>query len=1483
MEPVSTTSSQGLQADLNVTLQKPGVTYVLNGRPEAGAEGSYLWSNEPANELAFILPGGKQVVHTLRITELRLTLLFLAGSVSEIGIVSHDLKPEPYTNSDVGPIEANQEPVGTYSTLLVAPCLNFSIHQVLEAKYQFEQTDFYLYLVDNKNADRIIRFELINNQLVLHPDSKVIDGYDDCNAPIYRNELDCNRSRLDALGGDLTITAASINTGGSWEAGTVQVRAAYCTATGERLTEFLTQTTPIKLWETPLSTRAGVTTNQAITIDVNSTSSTYTYIQLGIIQIIGSQVQTFTLPPYSVKSKTIVLQGNETRLPLSLGELLETRTHYTSSAGLTTTEQRLLRWGLTEKQIPNFQKYLLEIPVNWQTIQLEEGAYKDGIIAGKFVSFMRGEVVPLGLVLEYFDGDESGVFSIPGRTAFSTELTEIVSDDSVALQEVKKNTKPVLAWEVQDTGSVVSRPHMAYKSADEPGIWELGLMGYHESTLVYPNRPDVWGDLCNKPIRHHKFPSNNLTHIHDGYSATGELIPLTKKKGYIYPIGFLISSLHIKDAIALAERDGILQPGVVSGYRIVRGDRTGQASILARGLLYDVNSYQRKGQTVEFSNYPFNDLRPDPFLSPTEDTYKNYRLPALRLPFTKTGNYTFHSPDTHFSPQGRADYVKLETEEYGQSEGSFQEAKDQAKQKLTSSDILGAAYTLGYNEALPTISIGGSDPLLLLVDGLGKSVTFKQLFESLLPFKNLGVYYQAVGWYNQWNNAPQPGFRIRSINQQVVLEPDIQQVNNVIVNNRFREKSTYLQLNQAGKQRLPSPRVTDRSRFLLSETELDKNETRSISAWYGSLVRYNPTQYGRISGVSYLETGNRFKLDTFEEVIQVFGGDTYINRFSLKRKHSFFTQTRFNLPDKSSVIYSDLANVAYPNYFFDTEFTDKIFDGVFPSLVGRLLTIANQQVPHRLDKGVNNPLQADGSMFLYSYGIPYFFCESSVNLDMREAGNLTDEAFYPLVDTKTWTQENNVSINKDNVYRYDRSYSRPIRENKLLPFLDSQLYNQLRDQYHPNRVIYSQINNWRHYKALNYYDFDRLHGLLTGLNGLQGNRVLARFEHGAALFNAYSTLPVGEELVQIDSGGMFAQRPQQFAQVDGGAIGSQDRSFCSTPFGNVWVDQIRGGIYLMAPGGNPEPLHANTPIEHWLQDNLPSFIKRQYPSIALGSLPIQMIYDPTSHRILITKRDYSAKRKDLIYSGKDGVFLTNNGEQVLLGNPQHFVDCSFTIGYHFPTKQWAFYSFNPDYLVSWPKGFLSLINSPTSRQKGSGWVHRNSRLQYQHFFGQQVPFELSVWTGYTGQAVQLESVEFGCEVRRYHQGDQFTVLDTKTYDKLVVSSDRQTSGVVDLIPGTGQNPRELLLNRPRVYQTIGGNWSVNGIVDKTASNNVLPLWITDSTRVKKFVNNEALRTSNGMMTSSLLRGTGFTIHFKKETNKQDQYLHQFVSPVLKPA
>ena len=92
---------------------------------------------------------------------------------------------------------------------------------------------------------------------------------------------------------------------------------------------------------------------------------------------------------------------------------------------------------------------------------------------------------------------------------------------------------------------------------------------------------------------------------------------------YIYPIGVQLKK-SLSDYIETAINRGILsreEANLIAGYEIVRGDRTGNKSIIAKGLLYNMNYYidvnpsTSVSEEVLYPNYPFNDLREDQYLN----------------------------------------------------------------------------------------------------------------------------------------------------------------------------------------------------------------------------------------------------------------------------------------------------------------------------------------------------------------------------------------------------------------------------------------------------------------------------------------------------------------------------------------------------------------------------------------------------------------------------------------------------------------------------------------------------------------------------------------------------------------------------------------------------------------------------------------------------------------------------------------------------
>lgn len=261
-------------------------------------------------------------------------------------------------------------------------------------------------------------------------------------------------------------------------------------------------------------------------------------------------------------------------------------------------------------------------------------------------------------------------------------------------------------WEVYNTGSILASPHQPYKDCEDT-CWEYGEFAYWESIERYPNNPEIWGELCNQPIRYHKFPDSLITHIHDGLNVAVD----NTRDNMIYPIGVKVDHNSVRAAINQAVTDGVItleDKNRIVGYKIVRGNRFGNKSVVAKGLLYDVNQYRRKrgsdyfdNEVIYFPNYPYNDLRSNPFVT---DDFRNYddhnTERGSDLPFIFSKRYTFHSPDTHFTEPYIGTKLKLETAEYGTSEGYFTISKRQAKQKFLSNASYTIAFGLGVIAAL---------------------------------------------------------------------------------------------------------------------------------------------------------------------------------------------------------------------------------------------------------------------------------------------------------------------------------------------------------------------------------------------------------------------------------------------------------------------------------------------------------------------------------------------------------------------------------------------------------------------------------------------------------------------------------------------------------------------------------------------------------------------------------------------------------------
>ena len=246
-------------------------------------------------------------------------------------------------------------------------------------------------------------------------------------------------------------------------------------------------------------------------------------------------------------------------------------------------------------------------------------------------------------------------------------------------------------------------------------------MGYWQSTERYPiNRPDIWGDLCGKPIRHHKMPSEDG----GGFGAGSPLHISTTNGDLINLLGVEFTNIgQPKD------NDGNYLTNVV-GYEILKGDRGGNKSILAKGLFRNMRKYNIPnsesliGGNVQglYPNYPYNDLRPDIYfhdgeaneaglLNRTDGCDNLSQSVTTFKPLGSTGPidgepsgysrdvFTFSSPDLMFTkPFLNAYETRIYGDLSGNQSGSFKASEDHPQFKLMrgGAAIVGAILGIGY-------------------------------------------------------------------------------------------------------------------------------------------------------------------------------------------------------------------------------------------------------------------------------------------------------------------------------------------------------------------------------------------------------------------------------------------------------------------------------------------------------------------------------------------------------------------------------------------------------------------------------------------------------------------------------------------------------------------------------------------------------------------------------------------------------------------
>jgi hypothetical protein len=707
----------------------------------------------------------------------------------------------------------------------------------------------------------------------------------------------------------------------------------------------------------------------------------------------------------------------------------------------------------------------------------------------------------------------------------------------------------------------------------------------------------------------------------------------------------------------------------------------------------------------------------------------------------------FNSPETSFAQPFLGNVLKLETVMYGGGKAHFVQVKDESKYRLITKEAQQDALAIA--SQISTITSPANPAALFTV-----YQSYLTIYVNSVTKKNYAYSFNSRADYDYTVTIPNNlGVKQRMIDLKKYLIPVMQSVGEqgVNVNNYNRETSVYLRTEtditslpfpDQSPNMLNGPGVVEHSRFTISDegkcaAPADQTDIQVVS-YYASLKNIFLNQWGQIYSYEVIDTGFQVNLDTDGGTEVVFGGDTFINRFAFKIKLPFFIENRVGAPDESDVFYDELGNVGYPKYWHSSrsQFADYTVPalGTIPNIIS--YKAHNFDCPNKQDPPppAANPDRTfyDGYFYLFAYGIPNFYVESSYNIDLRQAFNNKEGDFWPHVSTgipDDWVQENFVSILNDNTYNYNVTYSKQNKENYFthLPadWKDKKCYVE-----YPFRAVFSdkatsdadnRSNNWLTYRALSYFDFPQIYGRLVSLDGIDNRQVLARFENKALLYNALYT-------TQTNTGGQIylgqslftgSTPPLDYAETDLGYMGTQHKFLLKIPQGQISIDAKRGQVFLIAGhNGAKEISGPGSGMNRFLTDHLPFNILRYFPSqeqidpdtkekITIPGVNIDNnfkdiglhgVYDSKFDRIIITKLDYLPLSDAVKYDTTTQEFYVLGAgdakEKVLVSDTDYFCNKSWTLSYSLITESWiSFHSYLPNFYIGENNFFYSGVNT----------------------------------------------------------------------------------------------------------------------------------------------------------------------------------------------
>ena len=1402
------------------------------------------------------------------------------------------------TNSEIGLFtDTGNSVTDTYSILMndVAttaaglPGLNFNTSNLIigTARRGFE-CGFDIYWSDtHRNPDRVLNTAAcpFTSVAKVYPNPwvqncTVVAG---CFTCVNTNKIDIEQMRLAPLLSTPCIKLSKHQGPGQLSNGSYQICMAYA-MNGIKCTDYIAFSDVYSTW-THLNNGGSIDINIS-NIDLQ-TSIRFTEMELVVVSLVNEQVEAKRLGIYSTAQSTVNLSLIDKTLPnIPIEKLPVNNPIIVSCDAIFGLSNLLTRVGPKERPDINYQPLANQIVANWAAVRYEEQYYhKGGDQFGMNVGYLRGEVYAFYIRWIYSTGDKSATYAIPGRPGGSAPTMA-----------------PAGTWPVpQDTGLVVG----------------AGRFGGYSSTEKYPDRtPAVWGALCGQNIRWHRFPDvadfpgTTLSHFNPAISA-----PVGQ--GYISVLGAYFTNIQppvdntgalVRDVVGYeilrAVRDGhesIIAKGMINNMKQVTDN-------IGTPQAFQNYPYNDLGIDVFLTNNFGN------ITAGTTGNGFNSPVPGYPAGFNQN-MWSLHSPDTVFRhPYLGQGNLTVEMAMDGISQGIFREPYKHPMFKvltdfdswlgtiLTAIEIaiaaaniigsaLGAPYpevSLASTEALPlnypllanpipndnVIGTGSTtDPVVTVLNvaiaianaailGLFAVIqipAFEEqiltVIKGLIPGRQYALQYNSFGDYI----TPVATGRISSsVNDYMYIKGRVQSFAGMTINNLYRNEYVAVDLNGV----IPPYFGDSGSRFNLAAGALSPGQwyQKKIGSYYASYRVAQTAQYGQVDSPKQVPIGCIQQVTVtptskFSTPL-MFGGDTYINRYTEKNPMMFFNDWLVNAPEDFKYDYRNYINVPYPMFWLNNDV-----------VTYELLNQAHQN--RRLDGPMNFHLfwVNKGYFYLFCNGVRDFFVESSVNVGYRDWEEETAKRFYdPYGASATFVDEMFRSdiIKSDTLYKYDYSLSSNRFINQYISW--GQCLRRDYDPnlaytcfaYYPRRVAYSlpqdeeqMQDNWRLFLPNNYKNFQDKVWTIKDLHK-SGAIFLMESSSPYILAGTESMPSKSGTDYTIGAGSLFNQTLQSAGNVDDSYEHASNQSrmgVVNTPHGIFWISQSTGKLFTLRDN-RPFDIGEAAGLKYWLLKYLPSQLMKAFPTFPLPDNPVagvgcQLIYDSTIGMLYITKRDFAPKPGvPLTYSngtwyagcppgssfgGWDpvtGSYLCVfclcgipccPGTAVTFGDPNFFEDASWTLSYDCKKQEFvSFHDWHPTYHIASKNHFL------TTRGRQL-WRHNTTVQSFANFYGTNYPVEIEYYTNTQTMETILQSVEWLLESYQYAPNgvDKFLNFD-ESFDQMMLWNREQNSTMQSLVLKPWDNPYAALAypqfigpNRTVLYSKVENKYRVNDFYDYT--------------------------------------------------------------------